>query len=461
MKITVLNGSPKGDQSVTMQYVHFIQKKFPQHELTILNIAQRINTLEKDRGAFQEAIETIESSDGVLWAFPLYFLVVHGNYKRFIELIRERDGRNSFQGKYASALTTSIKFYDHTAHNYIQAISDDLDMKYVSGYSANMQDLTKRKEQERLLLYAENFFQHVEQARPYAKRYPELRSSDFVYKPVSGEHHLEVKDKKLVVLADIENEDSNIAAMVRRFTEAFAGKITLFHLNEIDMKGGCLGCCQCANDNVCIWDKKDGYQQWYRNELMTADIVIYAGEMRDRYLSSRWKTFFDRQFFHGHAPRLMGKQLGFLISGPLGQNANLRQILEAMAELEHANLLGFVTDECEDSVSLDSLIDLMAEQALWCAEKNYIRPFSFLHVGGWKIFRDEIWGHLRFVFRADHKFYKAHGIYDDFPQKDYRTRMLNLMGAMLMKLRAFRERFYKKEMKPGMIRNLQKVVEQS
>ena len=39
MKIIVLNGSPKGDISVTMQYVHFTQKKFPQHELKILNIS--------------------------------------------------------------------------------------------------------------------------------------------------------------------------------------------------------------------------------------------------------------------------------------------------------------------------------------------------------------------------------------------------------------------------------------
>jgi len=33
MKITVLNGSPKGIKSVTMQYVQYIQKMFPQHEL--------------------------------------------------------------------------------------------------------------------------------------------------------------------------------------------------------------------------------------------------------------------------------------------------------------------------------------------------------------------------------------------------------------------------------------------
>jgi hypothetical protein len=33
MKIIVLNGSPKGELSVTMQYVHYLQKVFPDNEM--------------------------------------------------------------------------------------------------------------------------------------------------------------------------------------------------------------------------------------------------------------------------------------------------------------------------------------------------------------------------------------------------------------------------------------------
>ena len=47
MKITVLNGSPKGITSVTMQYIHYIQKQFPQHELKILNVSQNISNVQK------------------------------------------------------------------------------------------------------------------------------------------------------------------------------------------------------------------------------------------------------------------------------------------------------------------------------------------------------------------------------------------------------------------------------
>ena len=58
--------------SVTMQYVHFIQNKFPQHELNIFNIAQKINGIEKNQNSFGQIINAVKTADGILWAFPLY-----------------------------------------------------------------------------------------------------------------------------------------------------------------------------------------------------------------------------------------------------------------------------------------------------------------------------------------------------------------------------------------------------
>lgn len=66
MKIIVLNGSPKGELSVTMQYVLYLQKKFPDHQLKIINVAQKIKILEKNQSKLLDIIEEIKTSDGII-----------------------------------------------------------------------------------------------------------------------------------------------------------------------------------------------------------------------------------------------------------------------------------------------------------------------------------------------------------------------------------------------------------
>ena len=458
MKIIVLNGSPKGDVSVTMQYVHFVQKKIPQHELKILNISQRIKAIEKKESAFREITEEVRSADGVLWAFPLYLLLVHSNYKRFIELIWERGAENAFRGKYAASLSTSIHFYDHVAHNYINAICDDLGMNYAGGFSADMYDLLEEKERKRLTLFAEHFFDTIENNKPTSKNFRPLIHSTFEYVPGDVQGRIGIGNKKVSVLTDSKDEETNLGRMIHRFTGVFSGEIEVIDLNEVDIKGGCLGCIKCGYDNSCSYGDKDGYVELFNTKVKAADILIFAGSIKDRYLSSRWKLFFDRSFFNNHAPVMAGKQLGFIISGPLSQIPNLKQGLEAFYEVQQAGIVDFITDECDDSAEIDALLQSLAERLIRFADEGYARPASFLGVGGKKVFRDDIYGRLRFPFRADHNFYKKNGLYD-FPQKDYKSRITNSMMMLLNRIPSMRKEIYTKRMKTEMIKPLQKVLE--
>ena len=245
--------------------------------------------------------------------------------------------------------------------------------------------------------------------------------------------------------------------MVERFADSFSGEIEVINLREIDIKGSCLGCVQCAYDNQCVYKDKDEYIDFYNTKLKTADILIIAGTIQDRYLSSRWKMFFDRSFFNGHAPSLIGKQMGLIISGPLSQNPNLRQILETYVDIQHANLAGIVTDEYEDSAQIDNLLQDLAENLVQFADSGYIRTPTFLGVGGKLLFRDEIWGRLRFPFRADYLLYKKLGAFD-FPQKNYKMRFQSAIMSLLSKSPGFRKEVNKR-MKAEMIKPLQKVLE--
>jgi len=459
MNITVLNGSPKGNTSVTLQYVHFIQKKFPQHELRVHNISGRIKSIEKEEKRFQEVIDDIQTSDGVLWAFPLYYYLVPSQYKRFIELIWERDAREIFRNKYTAVLTTSIHFFDHTAHNYMHAICDDLDMNYVGFFSAEMYDLLRRNRREMFILFAQIFFEAIEKKIPTAKSYPPLthRKFDFIPRGIK-EQKIESYNKKIVILTDSEDPQTNLGKMIERLRISFSDGIEVINLRQIEILGGCLGCLQCGYDYECSYGDKDEFMGFYKSKVKTADILIFAGSIKDRYLSSRWKLFFDRSFFNTHTPSLIGKQIGFLISGPLSQIPNLKQILEAYTEWQEANLAGFVTDGCEDSLQLDALLQNFAERLIRWSVANYVKPRTFLSVGGMKIFRDDIWGRLRFPFQADHKFYKEHGLYD-FPQKDYKARFISGILILLTKIPYIRKEIYQKRMKSEMIKPFQKILE--
>lgn len=440
MKIIVLNGSPKGEHSITLQYVHFLRKKFPQHEFKIIHVSQKIKKIERDENTFSEIINEVASSDGVLWSFGLWVLAVAAQYMRFIELISERGMEDAFNDKYAAALSTSIHYYDHTAHNYMRAVCEDLNMNYVEGLSLDLLDLMKERQRQQLIIFAENFFEALENKAATSRLCKPLTFSGFVYQPSTPERKIDTKGKKVLLLTDAYDSSNNLGKMINRFRQSFSEKIELVDLNDIDIRGACLGCMRCGYDYTCQYN--DGFTEFYNNRVRTADVIVCAGTMKGRYLSSTWKTFYDRAFFWNHTPSLVGKQMAYLISGPLSQNPNLMQILEAsVTARQDANFVDIVTDECEDSPEIDAQLQGLAERLIRFSVKGYIKPQNFLGVAGHKIFRDNVWGRLRPIWQADHRYYKRHGWYD-FPQRDFKIRTINSVLMLLTKIPGIRKRYY-------------------
>lgn len=428
MKIIVLNGSPKGDNSVTMASVKYLKVVFPEHDFTVKHIAQSIHRLEKDPEVFEAVINEVRESDIVLWAFPLYFLLVHANYKRFIELIFERGVQDAFAGKYTASLSTSIHFYDHTAHNYIHGICEDLEMHFVSAFSAEMNDLMIEQERDNLRLFLGDVIDCYQKKVVKAKVFPRLPQPELGYNPATATDLdvTDLGDLKIVVLTDTGSMSDNLQHMINRFNSSFATAPEVIDLAEIKIAGGCLGCLKCGMDNECAYDGKDDVRSTYEEKLKKADIVVFALTIKDRYFSARWKQFVDRRFYKTHQPGLPGKQVGYLISGPLSYEQNLRQILNASSEVDQSNLVEIITDEFSSSSELDSAITHFTQKLIRCATVHEKRPKTFLGVGAGKIFRDEMWGSLRFVFQADYKYYKKHGMID-FPQSKISTRLSHLL----------------------------------
>ena len=446
MKIVVLNGSPKGEVSVTRQYIVYLENAYPEHQFVVLPVAQRIRELQKDMAAFTQVIEEVRSAHGVIWAFPLYFLLVCSQYKRFIELICERDAAAAFRGKYACTLSTSINFFDSNAHTYMRSVCDDLGQKFTGCYSAKMDDLCRAEERRRLCLFADDFFSAIANRAECPRLTAVLpQQSSLPYQPGATARRTATGGKKVVILSDAQPQQANLLAMVGRLRDSWEGEVQVVNLHDLDIKGGCQGCLRCGAAYRCAYTGKDGFIDFYNAILRPADIIVFAGAIVSRQLSWKWREFFDRSFFNTHTPSLVGKQVAFVVSGPLSLLPELRDTYEAWIEMQRSHLAAFVSDEGGDSGVLDRTLEQLAERLARLSQTGYIKPRTFLGVAGMRIFRDDIWAQLRVVFRADHKAYKRLGIYD-FPQRKILKRVVMSLAWMVTGLPLIRSRF------PSMIR---------
>lgn len=412
MNILVLNGSPKGNYSITLQTVHYLAKLHPEHHFKVLNVGQKIKSLEKN---FAPALESMQDADILLFSYPVYTFIAPSQLHRFFELVKE-SGVN-LSGKYASQITTSKHFYDMTAHRYVRDNCQDLGMKYIHGLSADMDDLLKEKGQKD----ADDFFRYlcwsVEQDlyEAFPDALPPVEK-----KPVTAIESSETgKSGDVVIIADLLPDDPQLEAMIARFRAKMPRKTRIVNIREYPFNGGCLGCFKCAVSGKCV--HKDNFDTFLRESIQTADSIVYAFTVRDHSMGARFKMYDDRNFCNGHRTVTIGMPVGYLVSGAMSREENLRTIMEARAQVGTNFLAGIATDEQDP----DGQIDALVQKLTYALEHKYVPPQNFYGIGGMKIFRDLIWLMQGFM-KADHKFYKSHGQYD-FPQKQW-PQMIAMYG---------------------------------
>ena len=117
MKVLVLNGSPKGDYSITVHTCLYLEKIFNEVEFSYLNVGQQIHSLTKD---FSKAKKAIEEADLLIFSYPVYTFIAPSQLHYFISLMKKEN--MDLSKKVATQITTSKHFYDITAHDYVKEI---------------------------------------------------------------------------------------------------------------------------------------------------------------------------------------------------------------------------------------------------------------------------------------------------------------------------------------------------
>ncbi len=283
MKILVLNGSPKGDYSITLQTLIYLSKLHPEHEFSFLNVGQRIKALEKD---FSEAEELINKADLLIFSYPVYTFLAPFQLHRFIELLKEKD--INLNNKYATQISTSKHFYDVTAHRYIQDNCQEMDLKFINGLSADMDDLPLEKGQKE----AKAFFDFLIWSVENDVCEPNLNSFTVPKNIAVNIPEEETKEKNgdVVIIADYGKDDIQLQNMISRFQKVFNRKTRVVNIRDYQFKGGCLGCLNCATSGECIY--KDGFAEYLRKELNSAEARVFAFTIKDHSFGTQFKIPF-------------------------------------------------------------------------------------------------------------------------------------------------------------------------
>ncbi|HBD95413.1 MAG: hypothetical protein A2015_05955 [Spirochaetes bacterium GWF1_31_7] len=437
MKIIILNGSPKGEYSVSYQYTNYWQKKDTDNLFMTFHIGTLIHTIDSNDNELYKIIDEIKSADCIIWVYPVYTSLIPYQLMRFIEIIIEKGLFDAFKDKFTSQIVTSRHFYDHTAYNYLKQICEEWGMKTIPGHLADMEDLLKKEGQKRL----DDFIKEVD----WMTHYDEIKDL----------HTTKDKSKRNVVsiITNSTHEDISLNNMITWYSENVDAEVQILNLNDILLKSGCLGCLHCTIEGRCVI--KDDFQESFVKFFKDSDAIIYAATIKNHWFGSIWKQFDDRQFSNGHRISLMGRPVGYLISGKLSEEPNLLHVIESRVEVGHVYLLDIISDE-KDSVTVSESIKKMALKTSWAFENAPERPVNFLGVGGMRVFRDLIYV-MRGMMQEDHKFYKQHNLYD-FPQKKkFATFQAYLIGFM-MKSKKIRGKIIP-QLKQMMLKPYQKVID--
>ncbi len=436
MKVLVINGSPKGEKSVTLQTMLFLEKKHPKLEFVWLHAGQRIKSLERD---FAGAKQMLSDADLIVFCYQVYTFLAPSQLHRFIELIKASG--ISLEGKFATQITTSKHFYDVTAHRYIEDNCRDLGMKVIRGISADMEDLLHPEGR----LEARQWFRHVlwamqndfcengktvcaqedhssEKNENAGKIAQALTGSETTFEHCG--FTLEPDGNPVVIVTDAAESDESLNQMITRFREELGRPSRVVNLRDFPFKGGCIGCFHCAVSGKCIYT--DRFDDFLRSEIQTSSAIVYAFTIRDHSMGSLFKMYDDRQFCNGHRTVTMGTPMAYLVSGAYSRETNLQMLLEARAQVGGNYLAGVATDETDAEAS----VRRTARELAYALDCGYQQPQNFYGVGGMKIFRDLIFT-MQGLMRADHKFFKDHGQYD-FPQKKKGTILgMYLVGSLM------------------------------
>ena len=438
MNIVILNGTPRVKRySRSQAYIDFVIGHYASHDINVFPVSRLVRELEKQTEQYRALLDAVSQADMVIWQVPVYSASVPAQMMRFINLICDDDNaRLTFSGKYAASISTSINLFDNCVQEYLQAICEDLGMSYTGNFPGTILPIIDDTYHRKLIAFIDDLMFHQQNSIPVSRCFPDCSeptpSIDWAaVQTAQAEEVSRSSEKTIAIIADCSDEKSNLGEMLSRFKAKSRAQVQVVNLADIDFDG-CNSCLKCAANLTCAI--KDDIQSLHENHIKGADAVVFAGEIRHRFLSDKIKAFIDRGFYNNHLPYMRGKPIGLIVSGRLSRNGLIKESLQSIMELRGGDLAGVVSDESADGGTVDKALTGLAERLVRTVESEAVRPLGFHGNAASRILRDFVFL-VQYPFVAQLPYFRKHH-FRTFPQKRFKVRLLGKVAMALSILKS-------------------------
>ena len=123
--VVIINASPKGEYSLSLQYARYMVLHEPAISSSIIHVGEQLTDMQYDKTWLDESIRLLEACDAVIFASPVYTMLVPWQLIRFFDLLAQEKREAVLSDKYATCVMSCFHYYDQLSHQNISGTCED------------------------------------------------------------------------------------------------------------------------------------------------------------------------------------------------------------------------------------------------------------------------------------------------------------------------------------------------
>lgn len=275
MFITVLNHSPKGEDSITLQVINYLKKAYSEDHFEVFNCALG--------DVSDELLQSIRESELVIHTSSIFHLGVHAQMIGFLDQLSQYP---VMVNKPVSYVTTSLKLGDSKCEEYIARTMGYQGARVLQMLSLFDEEILSLEGQSKVCKW-------------------------FEYLKASVVERCETPKYQITwVYCDVDDRNKEIEETLREEVDKYFKSSKVITLEEYQVSP-CVACYNCYTNRQCVLS--DDFLKCCDDIYNESDFIVFVGTLHFGELSEQFKKWLDRHVQWGRVPDNRRKVFGYVV----------------------------------------------------------------------------------------------------------------------------------------------------